>query len=388
MLSFDGKNIVFDINRCCQCGACIASCVNGALFGEPGKDGLWQIRWQGDKCSSCGVCVAICPAHSLPEQSLPNMDKPHLETFLAFTKDDRVRSSASSGGVARTLIAEALNNDVVELAYALVKTSAYPWAEGRLLCKPLRTDAIANSMYLPILVYKNLKLNKGTKSVMLVGTACQLIAADKMVKKKAEDIVKIAILCKQQKSLLLTQHFPSRLGLNFDVKDMNNISHISYRGKGWPGEVSINGRALDWEVAAALPYGKKLWRVPGCRFCPNAFGTDVDLTLADPWAIQEPSDLGKTLTFAWTDRGIKLLEESPSIRLEVLNTKKAFDSIGLPGLKRKQKVIKYYLGNKASLGEKIMGKYETSQIRVLESMLGNFNLPSILLRVLARIPNI
>ena len=157
-------------------------------------------------------------------------------------------------------------------------------------------------MYLPILVNKYLNTVGNEKTILLIGTTCQLLAAEYFLKKKCEQLYKIALFCKQQKNLKSTCFLAKRTG--FSPIDKNG-AQVEYRGGNWPGQVKIGGKTMKWETAAALPYGKRLWRVPGCRMCPNPFGGGADLTLADPWGIDKAGDFGNTLIAVWTEKGKK-----------------------------------------------------------------------------------
>lgn len=57
-------NIINDIHRCVDCGACITLCpVNAISFDEK-----WSIQIDDDKCIRCGICVKACPRRSLAIQ--------------------------------------------------------------------------------------------------------------------------------------------------------------------------------------------------------------------------------------------------------------------------------------------------------------------------------
>lgn len=60
------KNIMNDIDKCVNCGACIALCPTSALLFE--KD--MTLRVEADKCIRCGACVSACPRKSLSIQTV------------------------------------------------------------------------------------------------------------------------------------------------------------------------------------------------------------------------------------------------------------------------------------------------------------------------------
>lgn len=309
-----------------------------------------------------------------------------LQLHLAHAADQVVRTKSSSGGAARVLAQTALKSSLVSAVYSVVKTSQYPWAEGTQLTHPLDSSRLANSMYLPILVNKNLDKILGKDPILLIGTTCQLLAAERILKKTSQDIYKIAILCKQQKTLLSTCFMAKRLRV--DPIDIGN-THIEYRGGHWPGQVQINGKNMKYEAAAALPYGKLLWRVPGCRFCPNPFGVDVDLTLADPWGIDKPGEPGNTLIAVWTKKGCDLLNSSQEhLVLKSIDKNLLGHSVSWQDIHRKNLLVNYYLGKKVTWNIHLAGLAERLQIFVLEWLLERTVLPDFIYKILAKLPNL
>jgi coenzyme F420-reducing hydrogenase beta subunit len=186
MLTETSKGIVFEPERCSQCGGCLAACKTGCLKALPAAHGLFHISWNEENCYRCLACIRTCPAHRLPLQGFdPAKLEGALGFSLAFARDQQVRKQASSGGTGRLLFKKALDTEQVELAYTLKAVDTYPWAEGSFWQKGDDITNMPNSMCLPILSMKNMKLKDKHKhkhkSLLVVGTACQLLAAEKLV---------------------------------------------------------------------------------------------------------------------------------------------------------------------------------------------------------------
>jgi len=60
------KNITNNVDKCVDCGACIALCPTEAISF---KDD-YSIKVDGDKCIRCGVCVEACPLRALKIQEV------------------------------------------------------------------------------------------------------------------------------------------------------------------------------------------------------------------------------------------------------------------------------------------------------------------------------
>src|SRR5271157_3258671 len=52
-------DIVFDEQKCIQCGACRTACPHGAI------DLASPLRLDRERCDGCGLCAAACPALAL-----------------------------------------------------------------------------------------------------------------------------------------------------------------------------------------------------------------------------------------------------------------------------------------------------------------------------------
>jgi coenzyme F420 hydrogenase subunit beta len=387
MLSRIKDNITFDIGRCVQCGTCLAACPHDALNDVPVEDGLWLISRDSKKCKRCFKCVAVCPAHGLPKKKVYRSDLDKiLQLCLAHAEDQETRRKSSSGGAARVIAGAVLEAGIADAVYAVTKTAEYPWAKGQLWKQSMDISQLANSMYLPILVNKNMAAVKKIRSIFLIGTACQLLGAENLLKKRCERIFKVAIFCKQQKNAKLTLHMARRLG---QKQFRMNSAAVEYRGGNWPGQVKIDGKAMKYGTASALPYGRRLWRVPGCRMCSNPFGEGADLTLSDPWGIDKAGELGNTLIAVWTEKGRELLAAcTGKLKLEDIDKALLPKSVAWKDIRRKRILTDYYLGDNVSMRIRLAGHAERLQAALFEALLERARLPNIAYRIMARLPDL
>jgi len=388
MLVWQNESIQFDIDRCTQCGTCLAACPFNALSAAVDhQDGLWTIRWDEQSCRRCFLCISVCCASFLPKNRLSEGWFDQLpDVRLGNAKDDHVRKSSSSGGVARTLLLGALKRGFVDAVYTLRQTSEYPWAEGSFFYGDADVSNIPRSIYHPVLVNRNLSHDTKANRLLLIGTPCQLLSAKHLLKNRGKQITTVAIFCKQQKTLLATRYLASRMRTEFRTEMQ---TPVSYRGDGWPGKVTIGSSSMEYEKAAALPFGRRLWRVPGCRFCSDPLGSSVDITLSDPWGIETVDGLGKTLIMVWTKRGKDLLEECKDlIAGGKIASSLAVRSFGLKDISRKELLVAYYLGENVPFLVRLSGMVERAQIAILETALQRIRLPEIGYKVLAHLPDL
>jgi coenzyme F420-reducing hydrogenase beta subunit len=382
VLSFRDHVLGFDASRCTQCGACFAACRNGALSPETGRDGAFLVQWSAQACKLCAQCVRTCPASDLHAYPFRESDWAQcLAAFLGRARSHDCCVAASSGGVGRALIAHCLRTRYCDAAWCVTQKEDGE-VQGTLLrgCDDVRQ--IATSVYRPFPVLANLPRLKPGTHLLLVGTNCQIRAAARFFKGSGVHILKVAILCKQQKTLGFTRFARRMLGVG-------EAGVVYYRGGGWPGEVHVGGSRAPFEHVSSLPLGKRLWCIPGCRLCPNPLGHAADLTLADPWGIlnERSANGGATLVIVRTDAGRALLEDAGSeIALEPISIAAAKRSVDWQGILEKQSRQANYLDGPVPVVRRALFRVGELQRRTYELILGRYCPPRVLLRILNRLP--
>jgi len=56
------KDVLWDENRCIQCGVCVTLCPSGALSSDPATR---LVSYDPGKCAACEYCLRICPVQAL-----------------------------------------------------------------------------------------------------------------------------------------------------------------------------------------------------------------------------------------------------------------------------------------------------------------------------------
>ena len=387
MLQVVSGKISYTFNQCQQCGACVAICPKGALSFTLRNDRLKEIEVDTDKCILCKRCVNVCPSHR------KLLDNSYVDRFadkryaLAYHLDNNIRYQSSSGGACKTLIIESLKNGNVDAVYTLKRISDFPFAEGEFYTKDNLPDydTIPNSVYHSITACSELKKIKKVHRLMIVGTSCQLYALEKASKGKYDELIKVCIFCKQQKTWESTRFFAKLM--KEDIQS-HSPSFVQYRGMGWPGKVCLNQSKIPYSFASPLPFGRRLWTVPGCNVCGDPFGMEVgaDLSLMDPWGIRKPNDLGETLITIHTEQGKELLEATKLLGCEYKTYLEIRNALGLDDVERKRLCVPYFRGDMVSENVSKACKAELRQRRFLQKVLmGCPSLPIIFYRILHKI---
>ena len=390
MLSLKDNRINFDYSHCQQCGACEAVCPKQAISLERLTDGTHRVTVDDDKCIRCKRCVNVCPANK--EESYEGYFNgfENKRYFLGYNADGKIRRESSSGGVCKTIVIESLRQGMGDGVYTLRRTEKYPFAEGELYTKdniPGYED-MPNSVYHSVMACRNIGKVKKCGRLVMVGTACQLRAMNAVLRGKADDVTRVCIFCKQQKTLDSTRFLAKMMGERVQEKEK---FFVRYRGLGWPGIVRVGESKLPYSMAASIPFGRRLWTVGGCNVCGDPFGTNAgaDITLMDPWKIRPENDMGETLVIAHTEKGLNLLEQLPPLKLEGKSYAEIEPALDLKDVWRKQQTVAFFRGGECTDKVRKAGMAEQRQRRLLRATVETLpRMPMLFYRVLARIPDL
>ena len=391
MLRFIDSVINYDYERCQQCGACRSVCPKGAISIVPLENGLKQINIDHNKCIRCQRCVGVCPANRTI--NIVDGDDEYQKNvagkrfFLAWNADDKIRHLSSSGGATKTIIIESLKSGFVDGVYSLRRLENYPSAVGEFYTQDRipSYDDLPNSVYHSIMACTEIKKVQKVHRLMIVGTSCQLYALEKALKGKYDELIKVCIFCKQQKTLESTKWLGKVSG--------SKVSHkgcftAEYRGVGWPGFVRVNKKPIAWERAAGLPFGRRLWSVPGCDICGDPFGSEVgaDISMMDPWNIRPHSNLGETLVTVHSEIGLQLVQNTKALAVEEKTFAQVEKALGFGDIWRKRVCVDYFLGNKVPNVVECAAKAEIAQRRFFEKLLTKLpRLPFICFRLINKV---
>ena len=261
MLTFENNKITYNYSQCQQCGVCEAVCPKCAITMKFISNGTHEVLVDNDICIKCQKCVKCCPANKTMQKDDYFKDFTNNAYFLGYNANLEIRRASSSGGVCKTLVIDSLKQGLVDGVYTLKRLDHYPGGEGMFYTIdniPSYND-LANSVYHSVMIGTNLNKVKKCNRLMIVGTACQLRALEKALKGKYNELVKICIFCKQQKTLESTRFLAKMMGAK--IPENLNFS-TRYRGDGWQGIVHIGEAQLPYSRAAQLPSRERFRATP------------------------------------------------------------------------------------------------------------------------------
>lgn len=390
MLKLINNTIIYSCKHCQQCGVCEAVCPKHAISFELQKNGIRNVIVDNGKCIRCKRCVDNCPANKCEESKNYFDNFKNKRYFLGYNLNDNIRRDSSSGGVCKTLIVEGLKCGYIDGVYTLKNTDKYPYAEGEFYTRENIPDYcdLPNSIYHSVMACTNINRIERCNRLMIVGTSCQLRALEKIAKSKCNELITICIFCKQQKTLDSTRFLAKIIG-----EKINNEKefYAQYRGTGWPGIVKINNSSLPWHRAAQLPFGRRLWTVPGCDVCGDSYGieSNADITLMDPWIIRERNELGETLITVHSEKGLKIIEDIPNIVLEEKSFIQVEPALSLKDVWRKQQLVPFFRGEESDNKIVKAGKAEIKQRKILSYIAKKLpRMPILFYRVLCKFPDL
>lgn len=376
-----------DLNFCKQCGACIAVCNRQAIkYNVNLRTGLLDLSIDQSLCVSCGQCEKYCPSRNdFQIEDVKEYCK-KKSYFLGSNIDKDIRRRASSGGVARTIIVEGLKNGIFDGVYTLKKTDKYPFAEGHFYTAdeiPF-IEEIPTSIYHSVAAVKEMNQIKKCRRLLIVGTPCQLYALGKYAKRKCEDLVTLCIFCKQQKTFESTRFIAKLAGIK--LNQITDLKTVSYRGSGWPGYCVLNKNSIPWDIAAGMPFGKKLWSVPGCDVCGNPFGENADIAVFDPWIIDKSNEGGRNVIAVSTEKGMDIIQAVPNLVIDALSFDEVSPSLMFTDIQKKNKLILFFRGAETDPTVIKRGKKFVIQRKCLQRFLTvSPKLPILLYRILGKL---
>lgn len=274
-------------NSCTGCGACSNICPKKCI--EMVEDEKWFKHPQIDytKCIHCNQCKNVCPVLK------DNISSKPLEAYAAFSIDEKIRMSSSSGGVFSLLATEILKSKGIVVGATLNNHKVEHIVIDNLkdLKKLKKSKYVQSDIKF---AYKEVKkkLDKNIK-VMFSGTACQVAGLKSYLKKDYTNLICVDVVCHGVPSPKVFDKYLD------SIEEENNIkvTDVNFRSKvnGWnPFSIDVDGdnRKIISEGIYDNVYMKaflqNLILRNSCYECKfKNFKAQSDITLGDYWGIEQ-----------------------------------------------------------------------------------------------------
>lgn len=301
---------------CTGCAVCANVCPNNCIFMKYDDEGFLYPEIDIKKCTECGLCEKSCPAINNPVND--NFIEP--EVYAAWSLDDEVRASSSSGGIFTELAHKVLDNGGF-VSGARYKTNNL--VEHCLINSREQLHELRQSKYVQSeigLIFRDIKkLLEEDRTVMFTGTPCQSEGLMQFLNKKYDNLLLCDIVCHGVNSPMVYLKYFN--GLEEEYK--SKIKKINFRDKrnGWKdfgtSVVFDNGKEYFCSQKKEPFYRgfiKNLYLRPSCYNCQyKSFPRLSDITLADFWGINLIAEneiyKGVSLLLINSNKGKHYLEE-------------------------------------------------------------------------------
>ena len=314
---------------CCGCGTCASICPTNAISITV-SEGLFKPEVEVEKCVDCHRCVLSCPSYSMDykkfnseifeNQPVNKLLGNFLKCFVGHSMDEQLRFSSTSGGLITQLLIFALESNFIDGALVTRMKSDNPLETESFIART-REEIISasRSKYCPVSANSALKkIMKEDGRFAVVGLPCHLNGVrkaeslDESLNQKI--VLHFGLLCSHMVSFLGTEFLLEKLHISKD-----DVKSLSYRGKGWPGSMSIelkDGNCLDvplfgdWN--AYWPVFSSFFFTPiCCTMCPDQAAEFADLAFGDAWLPEFGGEkVGESIILARTKVGEDFLYEA------------------------------------------------------------------------------
>lgn len=331
---------------CMGCGTCVGICPSSSLkITKSESRGMYFPKLDKNfNCENCGLCVDSCPGWKVDFDKLNefNFGKVpgdifmgnYLNCYSGFSCDYNIRYKCTSGGIATSLLAFALEKKIADAALVMRMKNDNPLETEYFLARN-REEIIeaAGSKYCPT------ALNVGLKDILkqegrfaVVGLPCHIqgFRLVELTNKALRDkiVLHIGLFCYSNYTFKATEALLRRLKIKKE-----NVKKLSYRTDGWPGSFVANIRNKDKLRVNLLDYYNRNFvshSVLRCTLCSDGLSELADISVGDAWLPEYKKDvIGTSLIIARDRIGEDLLtlaKESKIIEYANINPEKVIQA--------------------------------------------------------------
>lgn len=368
---------VRDSGLCTGCGTCAGVCPNSAI--KMHRTDSVYVPIVSKECDRCGTCYRVCPGHSIDFEKLnsyvfgkaqsESLIGNYVNCYIGHSTDSNVRCNSSSGGLVTELLTFALEEEYIDGALITKMSDSSPLEpEGFIARTKKEVISASKSKYCPVPVNLAIKsIIKEEGRFAAVGLPCHiegLRKAELVNKQLAHKLVlHLGLFCNHAPTFLATAYLLRKM--NLQPKD---VQKISYRGKGWPGQLSVtlkNGEEKSVRHFDPYYWGhvfNRYFFTSRCLLCNDKVCELGDISFGDAWH-QSNSRSGESIVVSRNELGQELLQKAvkkSKIELKRISSENVIKSQALFTIKRQHKA-------RMQVFRKLHESVPTYNQRVLES---------------------
>lgn len=305
---------IVDTRNCFGCGVCAAVCKKNAIEIILNNDGFYEPRVDTKTCVDCGICSEICSFKHTEE----HINQAILSSYAAWSNNNEIRQSCSSGGVAYEISRYLINSGykVCAVRYNVEKNRVEHYISNNVE----DLSASKGSKYLQSYTVDAFSKINFNEKYLIVGTPCQISSFHKTLKKfgKRNNFVLMDFFCHGVPSKYLWDKY------FYDVsKSVGQVQNVSWRNKlsGWHNSWALKIIGDRKQITSYWTHGDKFFTVflsdsclnkacyDNCRFKYTA--SYADIRIGDAWGKSfEHDEDGVSIAVAFTKQGELILKES------------------------------------------------------------------------------
>ena len=325
---------------CTRSGTCVGICPEEALI----IDAQGYPELIPGKCTACGICEKTCPGakvmfHDLAMRTFgrdPNndgFDGHVIDTQMAYSSDERMRSKGAGGGVVTAVLWDLLKSGEVSGCLVTRMNKGKPWrGEAYIARNYEELIESQGSKYLLISLNAMLKALQNEPGTFAVAALpCHVhgirkaMANEPWVREKVKVI--IGLFCGGALEPEVVTDMLRTKGLKKE-----DISGFQFRGGEWPGKIRAirkDGTICNLHYSnykdGAYNYFIGLYMPMRCRTCIDGSNEFSDFSISDAWTKNKYGEYifkGCSKVLIRTDLGVKTIRKAAdrgSIRLIDIN---------------------------------------------------------------------
>lgn len=276
---------------CTGCTACASACPKGCVAMTADENGFLYPAVDTEKCVSCGLCEKSCPIIS-PIKTAQNEPK----AYAAYSKDEAMRLSSSSGGIF-TEIAKAVlkqGGAVYGAAYNEQFEVVHICAEDEEELAKLRGAKYVQSDLSGVFAQIRQKLDSG-KKVLFSGTPCQVGGLKAFLNKDYENLLTVDFVCHSVPSPMAWREYVKHRSEQDNGGEPPMAINLRSKKTGWSRYQYANlfeyANGSDHTAKSGESLYMKLFvggyinreSCENCRF--KGYNRASDLTVGDFWGV-------------------------------------------------------------------------------------------------------
>lgn len=305
--------------HCTGCTACASVCPWDCITMVEDENAFLYPVIDAEKCVSCGLCEKVCPI-------ITPLQKPGNEpvAYAAYSRDEAMRLSSSSGGVF-TELAKAVLNDggaVFGAAYNEAFEVVHICSENETDLARLRGAKYAQSDLGDSFRDVKRRLEQGQK-VLFSGTPCQVAGLKAFLRKDYENLLTVDFVCLSVPSPKAWKAYVSFRAEQDDDGRLPKSINLRSKKTGWTNYQYSNLFQYADDNFFAAKSGDSLYMklfgggyisreaCENCRF--KGYSRASDLTIGDFWGIWDiapemDDNKGTSVVLVQNQQGAELLQ--------------------------------------------------------------------------------